>query len=53
MGHPRPSRCHADDGGFGLNGRRAVAAQRIGEECQKLPSNAGTEAYARVVKVES
>ena len=32
-GHPRPSRCHADDGGFGLNCRRVVAAQQIVEEC--------------------
>jgi hypothetical protein len=35
-GHPHPSRCHADDGGFGLNCRRAVAAQQIDEECQEL-----------------
>ena len=33
--HPRPSRFHADDGGFALSCGRAVAGQRNGEECQK------------------
>ena len=35
-GHPRPSRCHAGDAGSALSSGSAVAAQRIGEECQKL-----------------
>ena len=34
-GHPRPSRCHADDGWSAPNCGRAVAARRIGEECQQ------------------
>jgi hypothetical protein len=35
MGHPRPSCCHADDGGSALSNGRPIAARRIGEECQE------------------
>ena len=34
LGHPRPSRCHADDGRSALSYGRPIAARRIGEKCQ-------------------